>query len=153
MPAVTITPADLAPFATIETEKADAMIADALALAALVAPCITSEDFTYDAAAKAIIRGAILRWNDSGSGAFSQVTTGPFGAATDTRTTRKGMFLPSELDDLKALCSEGGSGKAFSVDTVGTTTIHSDSCSLNFGALYCSCGADIAGFPLFDPEP
>ena len=153
MPAVTITPADLAPFATIETEKADAMIADALALAALTAPCITSEDFTYDAAAKAIIRGAILRWNDAGSGAYSQVTTGPFGAATDTRTARKGMFLPSELDDLKALCSEGGRGKAFSVDTVATSAAHSASCSLNFGALYCSCGADIAGFPLFDPEP
>ena len=56
MPAVTITPADLAPFATIEEDKAEAMIADALALAALVAPCITSEDFTYDAAAKAIIK-------------------------------------------------------------------------------------------------
>lgn len=153
MPAVTITPADLAPFATIETEKADAMIADALALAALTAPCITSEDFTYDAAAKAIIRGAILRWNDAGSGAYSQVTTGPFSAATDTRAARKGMFLPSELDDLKALCSEGGGGKAFSVDTVATSAAHSASCSLNFGALYCSCGADIAGFPLFDPEP
>lgn len=153
MPAVTVVPADLAPFADIDPGKAQAMIDDAMALAAVTAPCILSEDFAHAAAAKAIIRGAILRWNDAGSGAFSQVTTGPFGVTGDTRTARKGMFLPSELDDLKALCSTGGAGKAFSIDTApGTTSVHSESCSLVFGAAYCSCGADIAGFPLFDPD-
>lgn len=150
MGAVTVTPADLAPFADIDDAKAQAMIDDALALAAVTAPCILSDDFAHEAAAKAIIRGAILRWHDAGSGAFSQITTGPFGVTGDTRTARKGMFLPSELDDLKALCSTGGAGKAFSVDTApGTTSIHAPTCSLAFGALYCSCGADIAGVPLW----
>lgn len=153
MAAVTVVPADLAPFADIDPVKAQAMIDDALALAAVTAPCILSSDFEHAAAAKAIIRGAILRWNDSGSGALSTVTTGPFGAGTDTRTPRKGMFLPSELDGLKALCTTGGAGKAFSVDTVGFGSLHAAACSLNFGANYCSCGVDIAGFPLFEPEP
>ena len=88
MAAVTVVPADLAPFADIDPVKAQAMIDDALALAAVTAPCILSSDFEHAAAAKAIIRGAILRWNDSGSGALSTVTTGPFGAGTDTRTPR-----------------------------------------------------------------
>ena len=151
MAAVSITPADLAPFATIDEAKAEAMIADALARAAVIAPCITSEEFAYEAAAKGIIRGAILRWNEAGSGAYSSIQTGPFGVTADTRTPRRGMFWPSEVDELKALCGADGGGGAFSVDTVGTTAIHADACSLNFGALYCSCGVDIAGYPIFEP--
>lgn len=154
MAAVSITPADLTPFAEISEAKALEMIVDAMARAAVVAPCILSDDFEHEAAAKAIIRGAILRWNEAGSGALQQVQTGPFGASTDTRTARKGMFWPSEIDELKSLCGvPADTGKAFSVDVVGCTTIHSPTCSLAFGATYCSCGADIAGFPLFDPAP
>ena len=152
MPAVVVTRADLAPFASIDDAKADVMIADATAMAALVAPCILTEEFEFDAAAKAIIRGAILRWNDAGSGAFSQTTTGPFGATVDTRSPRRGMFWPSEITDLQKLCASS-SGGAFSIDTApGTYSSHAEACSLNFGATYCSCGVDIAGFPLFEPE-
>ena len=43
VPAVTVTPEDLAPFAEIPGGKAEAMIADAMAMARLVAPCIDSE--------------------------------------------------------------------------------------------------------------
>lgn len=155
MAAVSITLEDLTPFvADLDPVKGQAMIDDALARAAVVAPCILSGDFEYEAAAKAIIRGAILRWNDSGTGAFSSIQTGPFGVTGDTRTERKSMFWPSEIDELKSLCgATSGAGKAFSVDTVAAGTVHSDTCSLNFGATYCSCGADIAGFPLFDPGP
>lgn len=151
MPAVTVTPADLAPFAEIGTEKAEAMIADALALAAQVAPCITENDFTGDAAAKAIIRGAILRWDDAGSGGTEQQTVGPFGQTITT--PRRGMFWPSEIVDLQRLCRESDSGGAFAIDTVGCGSVHSEVCSLNFGANYCSCGADIAGWPLYEVGP
>jgi hypothetical protein len=155
--AVTITPADLAPFAEIPQAKAEAMIEDAMARAAVVAPCITSDQFEHTAAAKAIIRGAILRWHESGSGALTSKskTTGPFSdsESIDTRQARRGMFWPSEIDELKSLCSTAGSGGAFSVDTVGFTSAHAPTCSLNFGATYCSCGVDIAGVPIFDPEP
>lgn len=151
---VTITPADLAPFAEIETTKAEAMIADALARAALIAPCITSDDFEHADAAKAIIRGAILRWDEAGTGAITSesIAKGPFSHSqtTDTRAARRSMFWPSEIDELKGLCSAGGSG-AFSIDTVGCASQHADICALNFGATYCSCGADLTGgFPLWE---
>lgn len=39
---------------------------------------------------------------------------------------------------------------AFSVDMVGVSSAHLPWCSLNFGAVYCSCGVDIAGVPIFE---
>lgn len=118
MAAVTLVPADLAPFATIDSVKAQAMIDDALALASRVAPCINDADFAYPDAARAIIRGAILRWNDAGSGAAQSVQSGPFATTVDTRTQRRGMFWPSEIADLAGLCEDSAnSGKAFEIDT------------------------------------
>ena len=158
MAAVDITPDDLTPFADIDRSKAQAMIDDALARALLVAPCIVTDDFTHAAAAKAIIRGAVLRWNDAGSGALTQrqQTAGPFGLGEtiDTRTDRRGMFLVSELDDLRALCGSASTGKAFSVDTApGGGAQHAEACSLVFGAAYCSCGADLTGAgPLYEVD-
>ena len=150
---------DLAPFAEIDSAKAEAMIEDAEAQAMLVAPCLGDPDLDpaltaiQVAAVKSILRGAILRWNDAGSGVRQSVTTGPFGETIDTTQQRKGMFWPSELTNLQAVCSDGQSGKAFSVDTVGYCGVHADVCSINFGATYCSCGADIAGFPLWEVAP
>jgi hypothetical protein len=148
MSAVSVTPADLTPFADIDPDKATAMINDALALAALVAPCINEEDFAYPEAALAIIRGAILRWHEAGRGAYSQQTVGPFTGAIDTRVERRSMFQPSEITDLQKLCAGDATG-IFGIDTVGTASIHDEACSLYFGATYCSCGADLAGFPLW----
>ena len=46
----------------------------------------------------------------------------------------------------------GGEGKAFGIDTAGSRAVHADICSINFGAIYCSCGADLTGymFPLYE---
>lgn len=107
MAAVTLAPADLAPFATIDATKAQAMIDDALAMAATWAPCILESTFTKEAAAKAILRGAILRWNEAGTGALQQQSVGPFGMQVDTRQQRRGMFWPSEIQQLQALCGTG----------------------------------------------
>ena len=146
-----IVEADLTPFATIDAAKAAAMIEDAEAMALLAAPCL-SEGITPAkiAAVKAILRGAILRWNEAGSGAFQQVQVGPFGNSLDTRQQRRAMFWPSEIEQLQALCASADQGKAFSVDTVGCGTSHLPWCSLMFVALYCSCGVDIAGEPIFE---
>lgn len=123
MAAVTLVPADLAPFATIEAAKAQAMIDDALALAARVAPCILDSTFAYDAAAKAILRGAVLRWNEAGTGAFQSQQVGPFGESFDTRQTRRGMFWPSEIEQLQDLCRTGEvRSRAFSVDSTPLAT-------------------------------
>lgn len=151
--AVILTPADLAPFANIDPAKAQAMIDDAMALAARVAPCITADDFAFPQAAKAILRGAILRWNDAGTGAVTQTTVGPFGQSIDNRQQRRSLFWPSEITDLESLCvSSSDQSGAFAIDTVGLTSpVHADICALNFGGLYCSCGAVLTGlYPLYE---
>lgn len=148
---------DLTPFADIDEAKAYAMIADAEAMAALAAPCITDPLFAADAtlsgALKAILRGAIIRWHEAGSGALQQQQVGPFGQTVDTRQQRRGMFWPSEIEQLRDLCvrfSDSESG-AYTLDLAPSTlTSHRPWCSLYFGATYCSCGADIAGFPLYE---
>lgn len=154
MSAVWIEPSDLAPFAEIPQAKAEAMIADALAMARLVAPCIDDVNFAYPDAALAIIRGAILRWNDAGSGVRTQVTetVGPFGLSESyQQPQRRALFWPSEIDQLKKLCSSGN--KAWSYDTAPTTAaVHAEICSLYFGAAYCSCGAVLAGAPLWEND-
>lgn len=149
-------PEDLAPFADIESAKAQAMIDDAVATATLVAPCLADQEAMSElqlAATKAVLRGAILRWNDSGSGALVQQSAGPFSQTLDTRTSRRGMFWPSEIEQLQDICKgEDGGGGAFAIDTIPTCgVVHADICSINFGALHCSCGAVLTGmFPLYE---
>jgi hypothetical protein len=94
------------------------MIEDAVALAARVAPCITDPDFAFAAAAKAVIRGAILRWNDAGSGALNTEQLEDYSYSTDTRQPRRGLFWPSEISQLQDMCRTGGPAGAFSLDTV-----------------------------------
>lgn len=101
---------DLAPFATIDEAKAAAMIEDAEAMALLAAPCIAADGFAYGTAVKAILRGAVLRWNDSGSGALQAQQAGPFGQTLDTRQERRGMFWPSEIVSLQSLCADSQGG-------------------------------------------
>lgn len=148
MPALTITIEDLEPFASIQEDKAQAMIDDAMAMARLVAPCILDEEFEHADAAKAVVRGAILRWHDAGSGAATQQTALGFSQTYDTRQVRKGMFWPSEIEQLQKMCSDTSTGGgAWSYDTVGEnfSLIHADICAINFGAQYCSCGAVLTG--------
>lgn len=116
-----ITPEDLEPFAEIDAPKAQAMIDDALADASRVAPCITSDDLTPEKVAqfKAVLRTAILRWNEAGSGALQQQVAGSFSITTDTRQAPRGRFWPSELDALREICRpDGAHGRAFEVDTM-----------------------------------
>ena len=110
-----IEPGDLAPFAEIDAAKAGAMIADAEAMSILAAPRLPGlktapEGETPEARAareaklaalKAILRGALLRWDEAGTGALSarQETFGPFGQSEtiDTRQKRRAMFWPCLL--------------------------------------------------------
>lgn len=114
--AVTLTLADLTPFVPgLEAGKAAAMIEDALALAARVAPCITEDDFQHVAAAKAVIRGAILRWIEA-SESGPTMTAGPFQFRPNEGTgelvklaqmrARRSLFWPSEIAELQELCNE-----------------------------------------------
>ena len=109
---------DLAPFATIDAAKADAMIEDAEAMALLAAPCIAADGFAYGSAVKAILRGAVLRWNEAGTGALQAQNAGPFGQTLDTRQERRGMFWPSEIVALQSLCANNQGG-VYSVSLAG----------------------------------
>jgi len=105
-----LTPNDLAPFAKIEDEKAHGMIEDAEALAALAAPCLNEPEFMgrpdLVTAVKAILRRAILRWNDAGTGATVQIGAGPFNQTTAQGTnTPRTLFWPSEIEQLRELCA------------------------------------------------
>lgn len=103
-------------------EQAEILVRDGLALARRIAPCIDDDDFAFPEAAAAIIRGAVLRWADSGSGALSseQSSAGPFSQTQtyDTRQARRSLFFPSEISELQKLC-RANVGGAFSIDTIG----------------------------------
>lgn len=151
---------DLLAFAPdIDLVKALGMVEDASALAVLAAPCLGGEPTTLTLASqgalKAILRGAILRWNEAGTGALAGQTAGPFGQTIDTRQPRRGMFWPSEIQQLRDICAGVASGDAFSIDTAPTLGYmavgHAESCALNFGALYCSCGFVLTqNLPLYE---
>lgn len=152
MPAVTIELDDLAPFATIEEAKAEAMIADAVAMAALIAPCITGEDFAHADAAKAVIRGAILRWHEAGSGAVSALVAGQFQQTLDTRQPRRSLFWPTEIEQLQKMCRDTSDAGGWGYDAVPFEEIvHADICNINLGGQYCSCGAILTFYaPLWE---
>lgn len=102
--------------------------------------------------ARLVLIGAIKRWVEAGSGAISQQTVGPFSQMVDTRQRATGYNLwPSEIKQLQDICqtSQTSSG-AFSFAPSRASTTHQPWCSLAFGATYCSCGADIAGYPLYE---
>ena len=98
-----------------------------------------------------VLLGAVRRWAEAGAGAWQQQSAGPFGMTVDTRQRTGYNLWPSEIEALQDICATDTPGGAYSVDTAPPQTgLHADWCSLAFGALYCSCGADIAGVPIFE---
>lgn len=84
------------------------------------------------------------------------------GASSRTYKTSAGrVTIIDEWWDL--LSPSASSSGAFSIRPSGSGTCHADICSANtyvaangaimFGGAYCSCGADIAGYPLYEVEP
>lgn len=144
------------PAAVRSAELVDVMIAGANSKALRVAPCLglTGDDAPNAdqiAEAKLVLIGALKRWAEAGSGALSQQQAGPFGMTVDTRQRGGFNLWPSEITDLQGICAGASPGRqAFSVDTAPAYSAHLDWCSLNFGADYCSCGVDIAGYPIFE---
>lgn len=104
------------------------------------------------AEAKLVLIGAVKRWAEAAAGALQSQTAGPFGVTVDTRQRTGYNLWPSEIEELQAVCAVGtdASSRMGSFRPSGTTSAHLPWCSLNLGASYCSCGADIAGFPLYE---
>lgn len=150
-----ITPVDLEPFAIIDPAKAAAMIEDVEASALVAAPGLNDplKPLTADqtAAVKAVLRQAILRWNDAGSGALTQETMGPYSSTVDTRQRRFGGLLDSEMTQLRTIVA-ATARRVFTVKAYDPTSPHTPWCNLNLGATYCSCGADLTNYayPLYE---
>ena len=66
-------------------------------MARLVAPCIDDDDFRTLEPAKAIIRGAIIRWHESAQGELTGRTALGFSQTLDTRVPRRSMYWPSRI--------------------------------------------------------
>lgn len=118
-------PEDLQAFADIPRDKALEMIADVESMAALAASCLQDPEFrddeTYRGAVKAILRQAVLRRNDAGTGAVTQVGAGSFQQTVDTRTPSRGLLWPSEIAQLRDLCAQfrgDAEGQAFTVSMI-----------------------------------
>jgi hypothetical protein len=72
---------------------------------------------------------------------------------SSSKTYRSGAGRVTILDEWWTLLGLTDPKGAFSIDLVGASSVHLPWCSLMLGALYCSCGVDIAGYPIFeDPE-
>lgn len=96
------------------------------AQASRIAPCLSDSADPQPSAdqvseALLVLVGAVSRWAEAGTGAFSQQTTGPFGVTTDTRQRGGYRLWPSEIEQLQDICGGSVSG-AFSVDTVASPT-------------------------------
>jgi hypothetical protein len=70
--------------------------------------------------------------------------------ASQSRTYRSGRGRVSILDEWWDLLAPNESSGAFALDLAGTSSSHLPWCSLYFGAGYCSCGVDIAGYPIYE---
>lgn len=71
--------------------------------------------------------------------------------ASSQRTYRSGSGRVSIRDEWWTLLGLAPkSAGAFSFRPSGDSSIHAPWCALAFGALYCSCGADIAGYPIYE---
>lgn len=72
--------------------------------------------------------------------------------ATTSRTYRSGTGRVTISDaDWTLLGLANQAGGAYAVDTTTPGSVHAATCALNFGATYCSCGADLTNYayPLF----
>ena len=79
----------------------------------------------------------------------TQVTVSVDDGST-SRSYRSGKGRVSILDEWWILLGLTEPSGAFSIDMLGIASMHLPWCSLAFGALYCSCGVDIAGEPIFE---
>lgn len=70
-----------------------------------------------------------------------------------SKSYRSSKGRVSILDEWWAFLGLTEQSGAFAVDMAPQgSSIHADWCSLMFGALYCSCGADIAGEPIYEVD-
>lgn len=99
----------------------------------------------------AMVKRAMLAPSDQGVAASVQQSAGPYSQSTTFANPNGDLYLTSgERRMLK-----GSPQQAFTVSTSSGPEVgaHAISCSLRFGATYCSCGSVLAGFPIYGVDP
>lgn len=79
----------------------------------------------------------------------TQVTVAVDDGST-SKTYRSGKGRVTIQDDWWLLLGLTDPKGAFSIDMAPAGSAHLAWCSVAFGALYCSCGVDIASYPIFE---
>lgn len=79
----------------------------------------------------------------------TQVTVSVDDGST-SRSYRSGKGRVTILDEWWVLLGLTDPSGAFTLDMVGSAGTHLPWCSIMLGAAYCSCGADIAGYPIYE---
>ena len=124
-------------------------IADALMLVQVRVDSIDPAPVVEQARLDYVIREAVVAQARRPDDA-TQVTVSVDDAST-SRTYKSSRGRVDILDEWWALLGlVAPSGGAFDIDTVSTSTIHQPWCDVAFGGLDCSCGADLAGYPLWE---
>lgn len=132
-------PAGAEAHATVLLEDASQFILDTVPAA------VTASEATRRRVVCAVVRRSMQAGDTDTAGFDSfQAGTGPFqygGKVSDSD-----FFLKKA----EKLALGDGKQQAFGVQIAGfAADIHAPWCNLNFGAAYCSCGADIAGTPIY----
>lgn len=95
----------------------------------------------------AVVRRS-MQASAAGTAGFESVqeTTGPFSESYKPVNPNGDFYLTKQEKQ-----SLGGGQQAFGVQVADWTVLtHRPWCALYFGADYCSCGADIAGEPIYE---
>lgn len=69
---------------------------------------------------------------------------------SSSKSYRSGKGRVTILDEWWTFLGLTNPSGAFAIDMIGQGNMHLPWCSLMFGAVYCSCGVDIAGTPIFE---
>lgn len=102
----------------LSDEEATNLITDVEAVAAVYAPCITSPTFPYKAAAKAIIKKAIVYDVESKEDHVKREVMGPFQTEYTTHSRSGTFFSKSQIETLQSLCASATPG----MYSIGVTT-------------------------------
>lgn len=105
----------------------------------------------YPASVKIIGLTATARAYNNPQGVVSE-SMGAYSYTRNQGERRTGVYLTDE-EKAKVFTASGAEGGVFDIDTVSSTVSHADICAVNFGAIYCSCGAllSLAG-PLYEVD-
>lgn len=94
----------------------------------------------------AMVKRAMLASADQAVAGSIQQTAGPFSQSTTFVNPTGDLYLTSAERRMLRTSAQ----KAFTVRMTDPTPLHLPWCASMFGALYCSCGVDIAGTPIFE---